>query len=271
MRWSIVLVVVLVPNVRADWKSRAATEAAESLVERFGAKAGRSVPVLAQRIETLATRYGDDAIVAIRRGGPEAVSLVESAGVDGGKALRVLATHGEEGASRVLGRPTAMKQFLRYGDDAATALVKHPGVAEPLVERGGAEAVGALGAINPRNGRRLAMVLEDELANSGQQKEVLEVVAKYGDPAMEFIWNHKGSLAVGATLTAFVVAPEKFLNTAEGVTRTVADSVVKPIAEVPGEAVKGVAAGTNWTVVFCVAAALVCLMALGRHNLRNRV
>ena len=81
---------MLASNARADWRTRAATEAAESLMARFGAKAGRSVPALARRIESLAARYGEDAIIAVRKGGPEAVRLVEAAGGDGAKALRVL-------------------------------------------------------------------------------------------------------------------------------------------------------------------------------------
>ena len=43
-----------------------------------------------------------------------------------------------------------MKQFIRYGDKAAMVLVRHPGVAEPLVERGGAEAVRAWASESPQ-------------------------------------------------------------------------------------------------------------------------
>ena len=77
----------------------------------------------------------------MRRAGPETFALVDAAGVDGAKAVRVLARHGEEGATWVLKRPKAMSQMLRYGDEAADVLVKHPGIAEPLVERGGVSAV----------------------------------------------------------------------------------------------------------------------------------
>ena len=59
-------------EVRAQGRVRAATEAAEWLFGRFGAKAGRSVPELAGRIEGVAARYGDEAIIAVRKGGPSA-------------------------------------------------------------------------------------------------------------------------------------------------------------------------------------------------------
>jgi hypothetical protein len=217
------------PAAQAQAKARAAREVAELLFERFGAKAGRSVPELAARIEGIAARYGDEAIVAMRRGGPEALGLIEAAGADGAKAVRLLAVHGEQGASRVLSRPTAMRQFLEYGDEAANVLVRHPGVAEPLVERGGAQAVQALGAIDPRNGRRLAMLLDGELANAGRHPELLGVVAKHGDGAVNSLWQNKGTLAGGAALAAFLADPEPFLNGTRDLAAVAGDSVVKPV------------------------------------------
>jgi len=44
---------------------------------------------------------------------------------------------------------------------------------------------------------------------------------------------------VGATLTAFLAKPEAFLNVAQGVSQTVAESAVRPLAEAPGKAVVG--------------------------------
>jgi hypothetical protein len=122
-----------------------------------------------------------------------------------------------------------MKQFLQYGDEAANVLVRHPGVAEPLVERGGLQAVKALGAVDPRSGRRLAMLLDGELANAGRHPELLGVVAKHGDPAVNFLWQHKEALAGGAALVAFLANPEPFLNGTRDIAAIAGDSVVKPV------------------------------------------
>jgi len=214
---------------KAQVKTKLAREAAELLFERFGAKVGRSVPELTARIEGLAARYGEDAIIAARKGGPGALGLMEAAGADGAKAVRVLAIHGEQGATRVLSRPAAMKQFVQFGDEAATVLVRHPGVAEPLVEKGGMQAVKALGAIDPRNGRRLAMLMEGELANAGRHPEVLGVVAKHGDAAMNFLWQNKATLAGGAALAAFLADPEPFLNGTRDIAAVLGENVVKPV------------------------------------------
>src|SRR5262249_29158242 len=146
----------------------------------------------------------------------------------------------------------AMRLVARHGDEAAAVLIKHAGgIAEPMLERYGVRAVRALEATGSQGGRRLAMMTADgELARIGRTEEVLEVIAKYGDRATNYIWNNKGALAVGATLVAFLAKPEAFLNTAEKVSGTVAESAVRPLAEVPGTAVKGVVQGTNWTVIF---------------------
>jgi hypothetical protein len=244
------LALVLGSNqLHADVKTKAAQEVAEAVMARFGARAARSLPALAQRIESFAAKYGEEALLAVRRVGPEAFALVEQAGANGPRAVRLLAQYGEEGAACVLRRPRAMQQFLRYGEEAAAVLCRHPGIAGGLIEKGGASAVNALAKVTPQGARRMAMVLEGELQTAGKT-ELLGVVGKYGQKACDFIWENKGALAVGATLTAFVTNPEPFLNGAVKLTGTVteqaANAVAKPLAE-------GVAKGTNWTVVILVA------------------
>ncbi len=220
-----------VGELHAQGRVRAATEAAEWLIGRYGAKAGRTVPELASRIEVLAARHGEEAtIMAVRKGGPAACGLIEAAGADGAKAVRVLTIHGELGAARVLSRPVAMKQYLLLGDECATVLVRHPGIAEPLVERAGASAVKALGAITPQNGRRLAMLMDGELAQqAGRHPEVLGVIANHGDRAVNFLWQNKGAIAGGAALTAFLANPEPYLNGTQQLMTAAGDSVVKPV------------------------------------------
>ena len=244
----------------AQGKARAATEAAEFLFGRYGAKAGRSVPELAGRIENIAVKHGDEAILAIRKGGPTACGLVEAAGPDGAKAVRVLAVHGEQGATRVLSQPRAMKQFLTYGDEAAAVLVRHPGVAEPLVERGGLQAVKALGAVDARNGRRLAMLMDGELAQVGRHPEVLGVVGRYGDRAANFIWENKATLAGAAALAAFLADPEPFLNGTRDIAAVAGETVVKPVV---GGVVTLVASGFAVLGVLIVAVAVL----LHKHGL----
>jgi hypothetical protein len=256
----------------ADGKSRAAGEVAEYVLQRFGRQAVREgTEALARKIEAAAARHGDEVFTAVRKVGPRALPLVEEAGAHGRQAAQVLARHGEPGAAWVVSRPAAMKLVARHGDEAAAVLVKHAGVAEPVLEGFGAPAVRALAEVGPQGGRRLAMLMADgDLARIGRTPEVLEVIAKYGDRAADFVWKNKGALAVGATLTAFLAKPEAFLNVAQGVSQTVAESAVRPLAEAPGKAVEGVAKNTNWTVVFSVVGLALVGFAILRWRLHSR-
>lgn len=226
--WSLLALVLTAGAARADLRTKACQEAAEAVMARFGAQAGRSLPALAQKIESLAARYGEEALVAVRRVGPEAFAVVEEAGLNGPRAVRVLAQYGEEGASCVLRRPKAMQQFLRFGDEAAAALVKHPGVAEGLIEQGGASAVQALAKVTPQGARRLAMVMEGELQTAAGKPELWNVVGAYGQRACDFVWANKEVLAGGAALAAFLANPEPFLNGVQSLAQVAGDALVKP-------------------------------------------
>ena len=121
----------MVPHVRADARTRLAQEAAEAVVAKFGSRAAsKGLPALAARIESLASKHGNDVFQAVRRVGPQVFELVEAAGVNGSRAARLMARHGEAGATCILKRPRAMTQFLRLGEESAAVLVRHPGVAE---------------------------------------------------------------------------------------------------------------------------------------------
>ncbi len=269
-KWLLVVVVLLAASgaARADAKSKAALAVAEELTARFGSKAGKSLPALAEKIESYVARYGEDALVAIRRVGPEAFALVDEAGVNGPRAIRILATYGEEGATNILRRPKALAHFTRYGEDAGAVLVKHPAVAESLIERGGPSGVKALEAVTTRNGRRVAMLMEGDLGKVARSTELLDVIAKYGDRAAQFIWENKGSLAIGTTLAAFLANPEPFLDGTKEMAKIAGETTARPLAE-------GVAHGTNWTVVvlavLAVAVGMVLLLAVRFGLLRRPV
>ena len=79
------------------------------------------------------------------------------------------------------------------------------------------------------------MLLEGELAQTGKHPELLEVIARYGDRAAVFVWEQKGSLAVGTALTAFLLHPEPFLDGARDISKVVAENALRPLAEVPGK------------------------------------
>ncbi len=270
---------------RADLRSKAAREAAEYVMERFGRTAAREgTETLADRIAAGAARHGDDTIAAVRKVGPKALALADEAGEQAPAALRLLSRHGEDAAVWVLRRPAGMKLLARHGDEAAEALVKHKGLAEPVIERLGGPAVGAFRAVGPQGGRRLAMMAQGgELAAIGRTPEVMGVIARLGDPAMDFIWRNKAALAVATTLTAFLAHPEAFIEGTNRLAGTVAEDAVRPVVEEAAGALAwlvraavGLAvlipAGVAFLAIRCPRAAAVLgkatvgLMAKGRNS-----
>lgn len=261
----------------AGARSKVAQETAEFMLQRFGRQAVREgTETLARRIEVYASRHGDDFVKAVKQVGPRTFHLVDEAGAGGAKAVQAMARHGEHGATWVVARPKGMQLFVQHGDDAAAALVKHKGIAEPVIERFGKPAVKALQAVDVQNGRRLAMLLENgEVAKIGRSEELLEVVAKYGDRAMKFVWENKGALATTAALTAFLGNPEAFINGARDITQIAGETVVKPALQIPAAAVSEVARGTNWTIIFVLAGITLVVWltvrCIGTEPVRNRV
>jgi hypothetical protein len=237
MRTAMIVAVVisLAAPAQAGVGSKAAGELAEFVMKKFCKEAAREgAEKLAGRIMQAAGRHGDDVLEAIRKVGPKAISLADDAGADAPRVVRLLSHFGDDGA-RILAQPRGLVLISRLGDDAAEVLIKHKGVAGPLLESAGMPAVKAFKAIGPQNGRRLAM-MADELTAIGRTPELLDVIARHGDMAMDFIWRHKALLASGATLAAFLRDPEPFLSGAADLTQAVTENLVKPAAQAATDA-----------------------------------
>jgi hypothetical protein len=235
---AIALSLAVAGPAHAGLGSKAAGELAELVMKKFGKEAAKEgAEKLASRIVQAAAKHGDDVVGAIRKVGPRAISLADGAGADAPRVLRLLNHYGDD-AARVLGQPRGLAIISRYGDEAAEALIKHKSIAEPLLENLGTPAVRAFNALGPQSGRRLAMMAGDDLAAIGRTPELLDVIARYGDRAMEFIWRHKAILAGSAALAAFLRDPEPFLSGAADLAHVVSEDVVQPVAQAAAEAVK---------------------------------
>jgi hypothetical protein len=241
----------------ADAKSTLAVDAAEYVVQRFGRQAVREgTESLAARIEVYAARHGDEFYAAVRKVGPSAFRLVEEGGEHAPQVVGILSRYGEDGAVWVVSRPRAMNLFLEHGEEAAAVLAKTRGVAEPAIAALGKPSVNAFASLTTgQSARRLAMLAEGgELTASGRASDVLGVIAKYGDPAMDFLWRHKEVFASGALLAAFIADPEPFINGVKDITKAVVEEAAKPLAEASGKIAIDVASvavrNIDWNLVF---------------------
>lgn len=262
-----VVCLVVVAPVQGDVKNKTVREIAEYLMSKFGKEVAKDgLGSVMTRIERLAVRHGDEILVAVGKTGPVALKVVEDAGSKAAPVIKLLAQHGEDGLW-VVAHPVRSRIFLTHGHDAAAAMIRHKAIAEPLIESFAQPAARALNAINGQNARRLRMMVDDgDLARLAKPRELLDVIARHGDRAMEFVWRNKGALAITAALTAFVVNPEPFLNG----TRQLIGDVVRPVAEAPGRAVMEAARRTDWTTVFLATLGTLAVLAAWKTWLRCR-
>jgi hypothetical protein len=230
-------------SVHAQGKAAIASELAEQMMKKFGKEvAEEGLDTLTRKIETVIVKYGDEGAAAIKNVGPRSLQLIDEAGENGVDAVKLMAKYGDD-AVWVVGKQGRLAIAVKYGDDAAEAMIKHGELTEPLIGKFGSSAASALKSVSSQNARRISMLDEaGDLSKIGRTKELLEVVGKFGDAAMNFIWKNKGALAVAATLTAFLTDPEPFINGTRDIAQTVGTSLVEPMA-------KEIGRGTNWTLV----------------------
>jgi hypothetical protein len=267
----ITLIIALVlPSVdlgSAGVKSKAAREAAEYIMRKFGKEVGKDpVETLTEKFTQISARHGEEALIALRKAGPRGFQILVDAGEHAPDAVKLIERFGQE-ASWIVSTPKGMTTFLKYGDEDARVLITHRAVAEPIIERFGESAVHALGPLSPQSGRRLAMLVEEGTIIQGSRAaEVLQVIAQGGNKAMEFIWKNKGALTVTAGLTAFLARPEPFIDG----TISLAEVVSRPATEAAKEIGGEVGRRTNWTVVLLAAMGLLTALVGGQWWLKNR-
>jgi hypothetical protein len=257
----------------APW-SKPIREAAESVLKRFGrGAAGETVDGVARSMSRAVARHGDEALPLLRKTGHAGIRALEEAGDRAPAVLRLYARKGDD-ALWLVTDSKKLALFLRHGDEAAEAMLKHPGIADRLVTRFGDDAATALTGLSRPNAQRLAMAAgEGLLTQTSRSEKLLAVIAKYGDKAMEFIWKHKGALTAATLLTAFVNDPEPYIS---GGKELVVEAVAEPAADVSKQIVKEVTApavqtgGLNLTLIAALALCLLFLAWLVRFLVKRR-
>jgi hypothetical protein len=231
--------------------TKVVTETMEFLVKRYGDDVLREgTETVAEQVTKVAAKYGDEGLDAVRKVGPRGIKVIQEAGENGLGAVKLINRYGDD-AVWVISKPKGMAIFVKYGDDGAKALIKHKGVAEEVIEAHGKSAVGALNAVGTQQARQIAMLQKDGIIRAGEQGDkLLDVVIRYGDKAMAFIWRNKAALAVTAGLGTFVANPEVYIEGGK-------DLVVEGLAGPATEMGKEMARNTNWTVLGLAGIALL--------------
>ncbi len=207
------LCIVVSLSVPTKAYASVAGELAQAIFSKFGkGVAGSSADDITVAATKAITLHGDDAVPLLRNAGHVGFEALERAGSKAPEVIKLYAKRGDE-ALWVISEPKRLAIFIKHGDSAAEALIKHRGLADNLIERFGGDAATALTTITKPNAQRLAMVADEGLLSaSARSAELLPVIRQYGDEAMEFIWKNKGALAGSAVLISFLNNPQAYIS-----------------------------------------------------------
>ena len=251
------LVLASASSASAGAASAAVRETAEFIIGKFGrGVAGQSIEEVTEATAKAVARHGDAALPLLRKSGHAGFTALEEAGAKAPDVIKLFVRRGDE-AIWVISEPKKLAIFIKHGDSAADALLKHPGIADNLIGRFGDDAVGAMNAVSRQSAQRLSMVTDDGLLTAtARSPELLPVVQKYGDEAMDFIWKNKGSLAIASVLTTFLSDPQAYIT---GTKELIIDPIAAPIAK-----------GTNWTLIILGVLGVVFLPFIARSVVKAR-
>jgi hypothetical protein len=246
--------------------SAGAKQSAEFIFQKFGKRVPtQTVDELAAAVSGVAAKYGDDALPFLKATGHAGFDVLDQAGAKAPEIIKLYVKRGDE-AVWVISKPGKLAIFLKHGDGAAEALIKHPGIADKLIARHGDEAITAISRLSQQNAQRLGMLADDGLLSATQRSpELLGVISRYGDTAMNFVWNNKGALTVGTFLAGFLADPEAYFSGVKSLVEPVAKSVVEPIVK-----------SVNWTLllsaIFFIAFLPIIVRSIrkGRSEWRSR-
>jgi hypothetical protein len=240
------------PYALAGIATAAARDTAEFIIKKFGAgAAGATVDEVSAATAKVIARHGDAVVPFLRSSGHAGLKALEAAGDNAPAVLKLYARRGDE-ALWVISDPKRLAIYLKHGDSAADALLKHPGLSDNLIQRFGDNAVTALNGISKQSAQRLGIAADEGLLSAtSRSTELLPVIRQYGDQAMEFIWKHKGALTVAAVLGSFLADPQVYISGAK--------DLLNPIS-----------ANTNWTLIIAGILVIAFLPFIMRSLLRAR-
>jgi hypothetical protein len=256
----IVLLLTAILGIIPLWAGPAGTairETAEFILKKFGkGAAGQTVEEVAEATAKAVAKYGDDALPLLRNSGHAGFAALKEAGEKAPDVIKLYARRGDK-AIWVISEPKKLAIFMKHGDSAADALLKHPGIADTLIGRYGDEAVGALNSVSRQSAQRLSMIANDGLLKAtSRSSELLPVIRRYGDDAMDFIWKNKGSLAVASVLATFLADPQAYIT---GVKELIVNPIAAPIAK-----------SVNWTLIIAGVLIVAFLPFIGKSIARAR-
>jgi len=205
-----------------------------------------------KRAMALQEKWGDDALMIAKKHGVRSLKAIEESGEHGGTLIR-LQKHLGEGAIYLAKNKQGLTIIGKLGDDVAPSLVKHGASANDLLKVYGTRASKALTKVDRRGCAQLNQLHDAKIVgNTGNKAKLFNVVEKYGQRGLDFIWKNKKKLAAAGVLATFVVNPEPYING----TIQLADSAMDKASDVGNT----IAAQVNWNLWIGITIALSSLI-----------
>lgn len=243
--------------------ARAAREMMDAAVQRSSSRAfSRLVRESPDQVLAIARRYGDDGLVAVSRHGRPAMRvLLNSSDEAAAPVLRMIQRHGDD-AVRMGQSPQGLRILATENDTMFRVMHQTRGQAYPLLDRYGPRGADVLSRLSASESRQLIQLQRGRHFSDSQFRQILDVVGEYGDRALRFIWEHKGTLALASVFVAFVADPQPFIDG----TKDLTGLVMQTAAEQAGETVRSVFAMIRWNVWIGVLLAVVGAKILIRQG-----
>ncbi len=236
-------------NMSASMLNVAVKKTSAYILKKFGkGAAGTTVRQLRKVTAGLISKHGDECIPFIKNTGHEGIRLLQTTGKNAPKILHLYKRFGND--VLWLAKPERLKLILKYGDDAAKGILKHPGLGEGILRRHGKRAISVLNTLSRKNNQRLAILSSNsKFMRGGRASEIFGVLKREGNKAMDFIWRHKKSLAIATVLVTFLKDPSSYFK---GAKTLIVDPVIEPV--------KIVARNIDWNLIISVILFMIFLI-----------
>lgn len=187
-------------------------EAIEYTTKKFGIiLSDESGKLFAREAADFIGRYGDDGIRALKGAGPDIIQLSRRYGRE---PVKLCAAHSADAAGYLAkNMDQALPVWRQFGKEGTELMVKHPGLANPLLKEFGQKGLQIGKKLSTSDLNRF-LVLASKAAGKKGETALLDKILKEGDKVIEFLWRHKWKIGAGATLyTLFKDYDNKFVST----------------------------------------------------------
>jgi hypothetical protein len=188
-------------------------ETVECCAKKFGIELGQVAgKQFSKSAARFIARYGDDGATALKNIGPRAIDLTGRHGKD---VVRICAAHSDDAARYLVTNiDDALPIWRTFGKEGTDIMVKHPGLAKPLLDTFGKKGI-TIGKKLSTESLEKFLVLTSKVGEKDAKETLLEKALLYGDEILEFLWRHKWKIISGVAVYEFIKDYEDGLETAQ--------------------------------------------------------